>query len=282
MSDAKGHDDAAGAVSNGGGGNHGHGGGGRSHGHGHGGGGGHEEHEGAPEWLISFADNVMLQMGFFVILLAMAMKNPTGSAAGAGSPGTDPNGTPLPSADQLDFALAVREAFNNPVTLDSTNPKDYLLVQRLRVRMGGGSDALEDGLRGRDHDVQSVRPSETFGAGGALSFDRGSTEFSDETQGAIEKLAARFRGYQTILEIRGHVSAAEAFDQDDRGMGLAYARAAAVARALAERGIEWNRLRIVSCGDSERVQALAYDDEQHAVNQRVEIVERNQAARPPP
>ena len=34
----------------------------------------HEEHhEGAPEWLISFADNVALMMGFFVILLAMNM-----------------------------------------------------------------------------------------------------------------------------------------------------------------------------------------------------------------
>lgn len=30
---------------------------------GHGHGGGHEEHAGAPEWLISFADNVALLMG---------------------------------------------------------------------------------------------------------------------------------------------------------------------------------------------------------------------------
>lgn len=49
-----------------------HGGGGHGGGAPHGG-GAHEEHEGAPEWLISFADNVALMMGFFVILLAMNM-----------------------------------------------------------------------------------------------------------------------------------------------------------------------------------------------------------------
>ncbi|MCL4212087.1 MAG: hypothetical protein KJZ68_15650, partial [Phycisphaerales bacterium] len=47
------------------------------HGHGHGGGGHEEGHEGAPEWLISFADMVMLMMGFFVILFALNV-NPTG------------------------------------------------------------------------------------------------------------------------------------------------------------------------------------------------------------
>ena len=45
-------------------------------------GGGHdEEHEGAPEWLISFADMVMLIMGFFVILFALNMSPPAKAAA---------------------------------------------------------------------------------------------------------------------------------------------------------------------------------------------------------
>ena len=33
----------------------------------------HEEHEHEEGWIVSFADNVLLQMGFFVILLAMNM-----------------------------------------------------------------------------------------------------------------------------------------------------------------------------------------------------------------
>src|SRR5262245_27478113 len=89
------------AHGDGGGGSHG-----SSHGHGGGhGGGGHEEHEGAPEWLISFADNVTLMMGFFVILLAMNMKSPTAGGIG----GKDKNGDPPSSPDMIDAVLAIRE-----------------------------------------------------------------------------------------------------------------------------------------------------------------------------
>src|SRR5512136_3011850 len=98
-----------------------------SHGKGHGGGGhGEEAHEGAPEWLISFADNVMLQMGFFVILLALAMKG--SSAGGLAKEGKQRAGGGSPTPDQLDFAIAVREAFNNPVDVNSTDINDLLLV----------------------------------------------------------------------------------------------------------------------------------------------------------
>ena len=48
----------------------GHGGGGHGGG-GHGGGGhggGHEEHEGVPEWMVSFADNTALMMGLFGLI----------------------------------------------------------------------------------------------------------------------------------------------------------------------------------------------------------------------
>ena len=63
----------------------GHGGG--SHGGGHAAGGHEEGHEGAPEWLISFADNVALMMGFFVILLAMNMGPKGSSVNNTGEPG---------------------------------------------------------------------------------------------------------------------------------------------------------------------------------------------------
>src|SRR4051812_10507126 len=92
------------------------------------GGGGHEEaHEGAPEWLISFADNVALMMGFFVILLAMNMKEPTSGGIG----GKDKNGQPPINDALLDFQLAMRTAFNNPVSIDSTDASEQVLVNYL-------------------------------------------------------------------------------------------------------------------------------------------------------
>src|SRR5262245_35934857 len=83
-----------------GGGHHGGGGGGHHH---HGGGGhGDGEHEGAPEWLISFADNVMLMMGLFVIMLAMNMAKET-----MGGIGGEEEFGGAPTAEMADFVLPI-------------------------------------------------------------------------------------------------------------------------------------------------------------------------------
>jgi hypothetical protein len=96
-------------------------------GHGGGHGGSHEEHEGAPEWLISFADMVMLMMGFFVIMFALNSQPKGGNAGGGGEQSEGVANEP----DIIDFAIAVRRAFHNEVDLSSTDPKDQLLIQRI-------------------------------------------------------------------------------------------------------------------------------------------------------
>src|SRR3954464_7316504 len=104
-----------------------HGGGGGHGGGGHGAGGGHEEaHEGAPEWLISFADNVALMMGFFVILLAMNMKEPTAGGIG----GKDKNGGAQESR-MADLVIGIREAFHRPIDLNSDDPGEAALRKRI-------------------------------------------------------------------------------------------------------------------------------------------------------
>src|SRR5262245_29481834 len=117
----------------------GHGGGGHRHHHGGGGGHGDGEHEGAPEWLISFADNVMLMMGLFVIMLAMNMAKVTTGGIG----GEDEMGG-APSAEMADMILSIRQAFNNPVNINSTDPRDAALVKRLIERANRGK-ATEEG-----------------------------------------------------------------------------------------------------------------------------------------
>lgn len=248
----------------------------RSHGggppHGH----AEEPHEGAPEWLISFADNVMLQMGFFVILLALAMKG--SSAGGMAKEGKQTSGGGSPTPEQLDFAIAVRKAFNNPVDINSVDLNDLLLVQRLRQRAGGKSDSTDEGLRGNEHDVQSIRRAGAYGVGGFIQFDTRSPELDESANGAVEQLAEQFRGCQTVLEIRGHCSAAEAYGQEDRGMQLSYERALAVAKVLVSKGLPWSQLRLTGCADNERVTPTTYDEAGHRSNQRVEVIQIDQAA----
>lgn len=263
--------------------------GGHGHGAGHGGpphGGGHEEgHEGAPEWLISFADNVTLMMGFFVILLAINMKPPASSAAAAAA------SDGAPSAAALDMAIAVRDAFNNPVDLNSRNPNDLPLIARIRQRRLEGL-AENPNAEGTEHDVQSVRPGDRHEMGGNLPFDPDSAVLTPNARQAAFKLAAELRGKRTVIEVRGHTSAEEAFKRDDKGMRLSFDRALAVVRFLTEQGLDWRQLRIVAAGENDRVRPITYEKTGQHANAHVEVVAtdeimpvytpRDNSATPPP
>lgn len=232
-------------------------------------GGGHEEaHEGAPEWLISFADNVTLLMGFFVILFAMNLAAKTSGGSGESSG----NATAAEvSPEMLDMAIAIREAFNNPVDPDSSNPIDLPLIRRL-IERSGSSKADREGQMGREHDVRSIRPTQYFSPAGTVPFADGSAALDRASEEALGQMVEQLRGHNLVIEIRGHVSAAEASGRPDRGLELSYARARAVAEALAARGVELGQMRLVACADGELLIEQAYEPAQHRENQRVELV----------
>jgi len=239
----------------------GHGGGGQH------GGGGHEEHEGAPEWLISFADNVTLMMGFFVIMLAMNM----GPKGGGESMDGDGKGGSEPPISFLDAAASIREAFNNPVDLNSQDPNEQVLVRHILWRRGVGMTDQE-GPEGSEHDVQSLRPSKYFRLAGLIPFDHDSAALSAGAAKSLDAVITHVQGRRFIIDVRGHVSAQEAYGRDDHNTRLGFERALGVAQALVERGLDWRQIRIVSCADADRDQPIAYDEAGHQKNRRVEIV----------
>ncbi|MFN0010395.1 MAG: OmpA family protein [Phycisphaerales bacterium] len=245
----------------------GHGGGGHGGG-GHGpGGGSHEEHAGAPEWLISFADNVALLMGFFVILLAMNMKEKTTGGTG----GKDAKG-PAAAEERLDdFVVGIRQAFNNPVSLSSDDPRDGPLIKRMKQRQSSGTSTAE-GTPGKNAEQQAVRPSDYNRTTAVVAFDQSQSLLTAEAKGTLIEAAKRLRGQRFIVELRGHASAMEAALGQDAAMKLGFARALAAAAVMAENGLTWSQIRVVSAGDHDRMTPIAEDPGGHRSNQRVEVV----------
>ena len=85
-------------------------------------------------------------------------------------------------------------------------------------------------------------------------------------------IAKHLRGFRSIVEVRGHVSSAEAHDFPNGGTALSYQRAATVAEVLTSEGVDWKRIRLVACGAGEPVTTPAYDDASQRSNQRVEVI----------
>ncbi|MBX3353560.1 MAG: OmpA family protein [Phycisphaeraceae bacterium] len=240
----------------------------KSHGHG----GGHKGHheEGAPEWLISFADNVTLMMGFFVIMLAMNMNPPDSGAKSEGPASGGAAGTPHPGF--LDAAIAIRQGFNNPVSMSSSDPNDQALIQRIKKRQQDSGTGRRTGVQGNEDEVQMIRPNDYYTVGGVVPFNQGSTSLTLATRQATRTIANNLQGRNFIIEIRGHASAIEARRDAKTAYDISYRRAVAVAEALNANGIPWARMRIVGAGDFDRNTAIAYDAAAHLTNQRVEIM----------
>ncbi len=250
------------------GGGGGHGGGGHGGG-GHGGGGGHAEgeHEGAPEWLISFADNVALLMGFFVILLAMNMAPKSDGPAG----GTGQGGTP--DSRMIDFVIGIREAFNTPFNINSKASADQPFIKRIQEKKGGMG--ASEGPSGRFAETTSTGRGQRRNVAASIAFDDGSASLRPGAKITLGDVARHLRDQGWIVDVRGHVSPFEArnFEQ---AMTLSKDRATVVANALIEAGVKAANLRLVLCADHDRMVPRAFDAEASRTNQRVEIVVTNE------
>lgn len=243
---------------------------GKSHGGGHGG-GSHEEHEGVPEWMVSFADNTALMMGLFVILLALNM-GPKASKSTGGVP-ADSKDDSTSSAEMLDFALGIREAFNNPVDPNSTDPKEQPLVRRLREKETGST--IDEGPSKKGPQSEAIKPTAYTAIGGKIPFDDNSAILSGTARQKIADIAAKVGQLRFVVEVRGHTTPSESMRNEDRSRKLSYERGMAVAQALAVQGVPWRQMRVVACGDSDRIVARTYDREQDRQNQRTEVILTN-------
>jgi flagellar motor protein MotB len=226
------------------------------------------ECEECPEWIFTFADLVMLMMGFFVIL--WVLKPPAGK-----------DGEP-PKALDVDTVVKFREAFGWVPNPNSDDPIDVHALKLQGVfrtppnneTTGGKTTREKEGKRGVEPDVESIRPSKQVGQGGKVLFAPGDATLSPASRQGLDEIAKLIEGHTNVLIVKGHSSPddyPEDGGTDSARMSLSIARAQAAADYLASKGVARNTLRVQGCGTYEPVVPRAYTAPERTLNRRVEV-----------
>ncbi len=160
-----------------------------------------EECEECPEWIFTFADLVMLMMGFFVILWVLK-----------------PNPNPKSGQGNNDYEIkvyaAIRDAFGYVPNPASKDPVDMRMVMQklesMKIPMGrgdGGKTTIRrDGAIGTDPEVTTIRVGKQAVVGGRLLFDPGKAELSAATLPMLDQIANQIRGHRNIAMVKGNTS----------------------------------------------------------------------------
>jgi len=217
---------------------------------------------GAPEWMTTYADMMTLLLCFFVLIVSFSeikeedqyqavveeIKEAFGMKGGGGK---------LPTDD--DPALSFIQI------LETTRLRDEKIIHR--------SNAEDPGIDGRERTVKTVREGMEFPIdGGRITFDPGSAVLTPEVKRALDQLADRMKGYNNVIELRGHAASSDG--PRDRLWDVSYARARSVFDYLTsdQVGIDRNRFRLAANADREPLNPRAYNSGEQIPNRRVEII----------
>jgi flagellar motor protein MotB len=227
-----------------------------------------EECEECPEWIFTFADLVMLMMGFFVILWVLK--------PAPGNPGQT-SATPQQQQNQwLETVSQIRGGFGWEPDPTSTDPVDQYAIRRRHMANPGDGSRIElerRGPHGQDPEVTTIRHGKQAAVGGALIFDKGSAALNQTTRAALDSIAGEIRGHRNIVLVKGHASLDDLPEKAtaQEKMDLSLRRAQAVADYLTTHGVAPEILRVQGCSTFEPVAQRAYTPAAQAVNRRVDV-----------
>lgn len=227
------------------------------------------ECEECPEWIFTFADLVMLMMGFFVILWVLK-PNPTNEGAAQAA-----------DEEWMKVVAAIREAFGHIPESQSKDPIDlYMLKQRLKnmkpaIGPGEGGQTMNkaQGAQGTDPEVTSIRKGKQSAIGGRLLFDAADARLTPESTNMLDQIARQIRGHRQIVMIKGHASLDDYGDAatPEKLMDISIRRAQAVADYLTTHNVEPDILRVQGCSTFEPVAQHRFTANSQANNRRVEV-----------
>ncbi len=231
------------------------------------------ECEECPEWIFTFADLVMLMMGFFVILW---VTKPGGSPT-SGAAHQDKSES---NEDFIKVAAAIRDAFGYIPDPKSNDPIDmHMLAKKLdglsipRGPGDGGKTREKDGTEGINHAVTTIRDGKQSTVGTAIAFEIHSDKITPAALAAITQIADQVRGHRQIIIVRGHAALDDLPETATPGqrMDLSVRRAQVVADLLTSMGVDPDVIRVQGCSTFEPVKTRQFGPNAQAVNRRVEV-----------
>ncbi|MDB5319893.1 MAG: OmpA/MotB domain protein [Phycisphaerales bacterium] len=227
------------------------------------------ECEECPEWIFTFADLVMLMMGFFVIL--WVLKPAPGKHAAA----------ELDDIELVKFIASIRDYFD--FIPDTQNPDKVDLFRLLKKieemkpfkgpGNGGKTKDLIQTPPGTDPEPELIRPSKQVGTGAKVLFQPADDKLSPESMHSLDEIALIVKGHRNIFMVKGHASADDYPDGTDEGlkMNLSLRRAQAAADYLIAKGVDRETVRVQGCSTFEPVVQRAYTGDARSLNRRVEV-----------
>jgi outer membrane protein OmpA-like peptidoglycan-associated protein len=225
------------------------------------------ECEECPDWIFTFADLVMLMMGFFVIL--WVLKPPAGKNSG--------------ESDEkwLETVGKIRQAFDYMPDPASKDPVDLEILKQKMMefdpshakRQGGSTLVKPPALPGTEPNVQSVRPGKHALVGARILFEIGQAQLPGAASRDLDQMVHIIQGHRQIFLIKGHSGLDDLPETAtaEEKMNLSVQRAQAVADYLTSHGVDPQILRVEGCSTFEPVAQRAYSDAQRSQNRRVEV-----------
>ena len=224
------------------------------------------ECEECPEWIFTFADLVMLMMGFFVIL--WVLKPPAGKSGSSDAAKSESEKQWLQTVGEI------RKGFGYIPDPQSSDPVDRSMMQKARgIKQGAESERSRETATGTDHQVTSIREGTATSIGSRLLFDLGQVKLTPQTTRALDQIAEKIRGHYNIVMVKGHAALDDLPEPStsEQRMDVSLRRAQAAADYLMSKGVSPEVLRVQGCSTYEPVHQRAYSENGQAENRRVEV-----------
>ena len=200
--------------------------------------------EGAPEWMVSYADMITIMMAFFVVMYAMAPKKDKEDA----------------QSNKQRLMDSIYERFGPEFEPFGSLMQDHQPPRTKNTERGYGK-LIGDPPQTDSPERQTERPAriripgsgQQTRVGGIILFEDGTTEMSLDELARLRAVAREFAGKPHKIEVIGHASRRplpKGSHYKDH-IDLGYARARRTMELLVEMGIERERMRITSAGSAE-------------------------------